>query len=83
MERNGWAGQVHQAEGAETDAEGLAGDGVDLGGVGSAFLEQQAGFVQPRDEKAIHDKSRPVCAHDDHLAEHLAVLDDLVDGFLT
>ena len=82
MERNGWAGQVHQTEGAETDAEGLAGDGVDLGGVRSAFLEQQAGFVQPRDEEAVHDKSGSVCAHDDHLTEHLAVLNDLVDGFL-
>ena len=83
MERNGWPGQVHQTEGAETDAEGLAGDGVDLGGVGSAFLEQQAGFVQPRDEEAVHDKSGSVCAHDYHLAEHLAVLNDLVDGVLT
>ena len=83
VEGNGGPGQVHQTKGAETDSEGLAGDGVDLGSVCSTFFEQQAGLVQPWNEEAIDNKPWSVSAHDDDLTQHLAVLDDLVNRLLT
>ena len=82
MQGDRWPGQVHQTKGTQTDAEGFAGDGVDLCSIGSALFEQETGFVEPRHEKAIHDESRSVGADDDDFSEHFAVLNDLVDRFL-
>ena len=82
VEGNGWTGQVHETKRTEPDAERLAGDGVDLCCIGGTFLEQQAGFVQPWNKEAVHNKPGSVSANDDHFPQHLAVLDDLVHGLL-
>ena len=79
---DGRTGEVHQAKRPEADTERFAGDGVDLCCIGSAFFEQQAGLVQPGNKESVDDEPGPVSANDDHLAEHFAVLNDLVDGFL-
>ena len=80
VQRNRRTGEVHQAEGAEANAESLAGDGVDLRRCRDAFLEQQTGLVQPRDEESVDDETGSVSAHDDHLAEHFAVLNHALHG---
>ena len=54
-----------------------------MGSVGDALLQEQAGLVEPRDKETVHHKAGTVSANDHHFPEHLAVLDDLVNGFLT
>ena len=83
MQGDGRPCQVHQTKGPQTDAEGFAGDGVDLRRVGCAFLEQKTGFVQPRHKEAVDDETGAVGADDDDFSEHFAVLNDLLNRFLT
>ena len=82
MKRDGWPGEVHQPERPQTDSERLAGNGVDLSSVGHALFEEQTGLVEPRHKEAVHDEAWTIGTHDDHFSEHLAILDDLVDGLL-
>ncbi len=83
MQSDGRAGEVHQTERSQPNAEGFARNGIDLGRICSPLFKQQAGFVEPRNEEAVYDKAGAVSANDDDFAQHFAVLHHLIDGGLT
>ena len=74
MEGNGGACEVHQREGSQRDAKGIAGHRVYLSGSPDPFLEEHAGLVQPRDEEPVDYEPGPILADDDDLSHRLAIL---------
>ena len=82
MERDGWAGQIHQTEWAQSNPEGLACDLVYLSCSCDAFFLEPSRFVDPRNEEPVDAEARAILAENDHLAHCLAVLLDCIQCLL-